>query len=196
MATQNPFAPGYTVQGANTEQGSGPSRSSNGPAAYNYLAWTASPEDVQGLSTITSATTYLIRVITPTSGVSTKIDVNATTVGTVSVLYMGIYSAAGALLATTAESHAAWVANKNTLSWVTPVALSGGTNYYVAMNFTYSVTPVLASVAVSTVQNFGLTASTMSFGTAAANTVPLPATNAMASNTLNSTVAVPWVAIY
>lgn len=195
MATQNYQAPGWVAQGANSEVGSGPSRSTNGPASYNYLAWTASPEDVQGTTALVTATTYLTRVITPASGVSTKVDVNVVAAGSPTAAYIGIYSAAGALLATTAESHTLWVNGKVTLSWVAPVILTGGTNYYVALNVT-ATSPTVSGIALSTVQNFGLTASTMSFGTAAANTVPFPAANVMASNTANNTLAVPWFGIY
>lgn len=190
--------PGWTNQQftSNLEEGFAPtSLSSSGAAAQGYLAWSMNPLDVVSTFSPVSATTYLVRCMAPLAGVVSKMDLNATTAGTQTHVYAGLYSAAGALIASAVDFTASWGAGKNTFSWTTPALIAGGTFVWVALNLTWSVQPVLAAAAASSVQNFNTTAATALFSVAATSTVPLPATNAMASNTA-SALAIPWVALY
>src|SRR5690348_9228670 len=92
------------------ESSAGPNSSLLNSAAQNgFLAWSMIPQDSISTHTIgTTLTNYLVRVYVPANGTSTKAAiVPHTNVANISAFYMGLYSAAGAQLAVTAESHTA-----------------------------------------------------------------------------------------
>jgi hypothetical protein len=170
----------------------------NSAAQAGYLGWTGLPADAISTFSPASATSYIAKIFVPAGGTSTKIDVNASTVGTVSAAYFGLYNAAGAQVAATAEDHSSWAANRNSIAWVSSVLLAGSTFYYVVLNLTWSVQPVLSAMTVSAVQNFGpvnSVAGTNTFATTGTNTVPLLASYTMTSQT-PSALAIPFIAIF
>jgi hypothetical protein len=170
----------------------------NTPGQAGYLGWSGLPTDAISSFSPATATSYAVKTFVPANGTTTKLDLNAGTVGTVSVAYFGLYTATGTQIATTAESHAAWVVNKNEFSWTTAANVVGGNFYYVVMNLTWSVQPILTAATVSAVQNFGPlngTSGSQAFLTTGTNTVPLPASFTMTSGTA-SALAIPFVAIF
>lgn len=196
--------PGWTNQSttpysSGLESYAGPSGAVfNSAAQAGYLGWTGIPADAISTFSPASATSYIAKIFVPSNGTTTKIDMNVTTVGTVSAAYFGLYTAAGTQVAATAESHSAWAANKVELSWASSALISGSSFYYIVMNLTWSVQPVLAAMTVSTVQNFGPVngvAGTNAFATTGTNTTPLPTSFTMASQTA-SALAIPFLAIF
>lgn len=168
----------------------------NAAANNGYGAWSLIPEDaVASVNHAASTTLQLTRVWVPTSITVGHLDFDFTTVGTVTVFWAGIYSAAGTLLGTSAESHAA-IANPalTPIALTSSVNLSGGSFYYVGTTLTWSVQPVLAgsTMVSAAVANANLTAATANTATAGTNAT-LPSTITMSSNTTIATKI--WVGL-
>jgi hypothetical protein len=206
MATQNPFAPGYTVQGANTEQGAGPGLGAASPSANGYLAWSTEPDDATASIAVgTTATSFgwLTRVYCQTGGPSTKLDLvtatgaPATITGCVFALYSSASFATGPLAFTASQTATQFTAATTlfSVSWSTPssVFLQAGQNYWVYTTATFSSTGVLTLAGTTSqsaaVQNANLTASATNgcnsmtispapvlFGAVAANSTLTPQT--------------------
>lgn len=171
-------------------------------AAQNgFLAWSMITQDAISTHTVgTTLTNYLIKVFVPASGATTKAAIIPhTNVANISAFYMGLYSAAGAQLAVTAESHTAIQTSGNDAvyepSWTTATTVTGNTFYYILVLAGWATgAPTFAGCTGSSAAslNAGLTAATgysVSNGTAATP----PASYTMSSNTLLATA--PWVAI-
>jgi hypothetical protein len=168
----------------------------NAATNNGYVAWSLIPEDA--IATVNHAATtvlQLTRVFVPASATVGHVDFNFTTSGTVTVFYAGIYSAAGVLLGSTAESHASISTSAITgLALSSSVNLSGGSFYYVGTTMTWSVQPVMAgsTMASAFVANANLTAATDNTATAGTNAT-LPSTITMSSNTAIATKL--WVGL-
>lgn len=175
----------------NLETSAGPNSSLLNSAALNgYVAWSLIPED--SIATVNHAASthlQLTRVLVPANGSVGHLDFDFTTGGTVTVFWAGIYSAAGVLLATSAESHTLISTSALTpIAMTTSVNLSGGTVYYVGTTLTWSVQPVLAGstmgggAGTTWMTNPNLTVATANSADAGVNAT-LPATVTMSSNT-------------
>lgn len=178
-----------------TSSGGAPSVLLSNAAGQGYLGWSGMASDAISTFSPVSATTYLTRIFVPEGGTTSKLDVWSTTVGTVSAAYFGLYNSAGAQIAATAESHTAWAAGRNALSWTSSVPVQGGNFYFVAANLTWSVQPVVTAMTVSAVQNLNLSSGNYNFSTGPNNTVPLPASYTLTGWTASAGAPI-WVAIY
>jgi hypothetical protein len=130
----------------NVEQGFGANSSVfNMAQQWGYIGWSMITEDAiaNPLHPVTNQT-WVTRVFIPVTAVNSKVDVVFTTAGTQTHWFMGIYNAAGTLMATTVDSTASVALGLVTLNWVTPTILQGGTFYWVVSNFTFSAAPALA----------------------------------------------------
>jgi hypothetical protein len=148
---------GWTTQNAggavgtlspDEEQGFGANSYLISPSSqFNYIGWSMITEDA--IASTTHPTTnipWITRVFVPVSALCSKVDVCITVSQTVTHWYMGIYNAAGTQLAVTADSFATLSGQTGllTLSWTTPVTLTGGTFYWVATNQTAGTSPTFA----------------------------------------------------
>lgn len=185
------------------ESSAGPNSSLlNEAQQWGFLAWSTPVTDAQSSFTIgTTLTNYLARIYVPANGSTTKaFCFPQTNVANISAFYMGLYSAAGAKLAATAESHTAIGTSGNnalyTPSWAAATTVTGGQFYYVAMIVGWATgAPTFACSTPSSnanLLNANLTAATAvaaSNGTAATP----PASYTMSSN--STLASVLWVGI-
>jgi hypothetical protein len=167
-----------------------------GPGSSGYLGWTAPVWHATSTLSLTTTDIYVVAVYVPVAGTTTYADVDATTVGTVTVADAGLYSLAGTKLASAATAQlttntAAWGAGINTWGWVTPVALTAGV-YYVSIETTSSAATSLAASPASPVINYNLPANVYNNATYSTGTIPASLTIASLSA---SVLAQPWVGI-
>lgn len=186
----------------NLESSAGPNSTLYNAAARNgFLGWSMDNLDAVTQFTIgTTLTNYLTKVYVPANGVTTKAAIIPhTNVANVATFYMGLYSAAGAQLAVTAESHTPLIAAGNDAiyepSWTTSTTVTGGNFYYIAVIVGWATgAPTFAGVAGSSAAslNAGLSAAA-SFSASNGTAATPPASYTMASNTALASAL--WVAI-
>ena len=169
---------------------------SAGAAASGYLGWTVPVGQATSTASLTTTGIYVVAVYVPAAGTATYADVNATTAGTVTVADTGLYSLAGAKLASAATQQlttntAAWGAGINTWAYVTPVALTAGV-YYATIETTSSVAAVLSAAPASAVINFNLPVNQYNNATYSTGTIPSSIT---VSGLSASVAAQPWIGI-
>jgi hypothetical protein len=143
--------PGYgwsNQQYTSLESYSGPtSELFNAAVGNGYLAWSGLPNDFNTAVTPPVSTHALLtRVFVPTNGVVGHADFYFPTTGTPTVFYAAVFSAAGAQLATSAESHSGIVASALTpVAFTASAALTGGQFVYVFTTLTYTSTLTMAA---------------------------------------------------
>ena len=170
---------------------------SAGAAASGYLGWTVPVGQATSTASLTTTDIYVIAVYVPAAGTATYAEVNATTAGTVTAANTGLYSLAGAKLASaalaqlTTNSGDAWGAGINTWAYVTPVALAAGV-YYATIETTSSVAAVLSAAPASAVINFNLPVNQYNNATYSTGTIPSSIT---VSGLSASVAAQPWIGI-
>lgn len=167
-----------------------------GPGASGYLGWSAPVWHATSTASLTTTDIYVVAVYVPVAGTTTWMDVDATTQGTVTVADVGLYTLAGAKLASAATAQlttnsAAWGAGINTWGWVTPVAITAGV-YYTTIETTSSGAPSLAASPASPVINYNLPVNQYNYATYSTGTIPSSLTIASLSAAVS---AQPWVGI-
>lgn len=117
------------------------------PSLQNsYSAWSMPMESAASATNhVASTHGQLTRIYVPSNCTVGHVDFYFTTTGTTTVFLSGLYSATGAQLAVTAESHAAIINTAITpVAFTTSPTLAGGNFYYLFTTITWSVQPVLA----------------------------------------------------
>lgn len=129
---------------------------------HNLLAWTYDGALGVGGSAVVAGTLNFAKVHLPVPGTVTNVILNVVTVGatlTSGNCIAGVYTAAGAKIAVTADQSAAWVSTGNKV-----MALTGGGqqlaagDYYVVFWFNGTTSPQMLRTGVTNATNVGLTA--------------------------------------
>ena len=166
------------------------------PSAAGYLGWTAPVWHATSTVSLTSTNISVVAVYVPGGGTTSYLDVNASTVGTVTVADAGLFTLAGvqlahALTANLTTNSTAWGAGINTWAWTTPAVLAAGI-YYVTLETTSSSAPSLTAAPASAVINFNLPVNQYNNATYSTGTVPASITPSSLSAAVT---AQPWAGI-
>lgn len=171
------------------------------PAAHNLLAWTYDPSHAVNNIVLTGGTIYLAKLHITRSVSVTKLYWWMSVAGetpTAGQNFGGLYSSAGARLATAdADATVAASAGLQALT-IASTALTAGTFVWAALVFNAGTAPTVQYASGATgalaVCNVGLTAATFRYATAGTSQTSLPTTITPASNT-GSLIAGPWMAV-
>lgn len=181
----------YTATGAFGEQL---------PVNHGFSGWTYDPALALNSSLLTNGTLYLSKVNIPDDVSVTKLYWWITAVGatpTAGQNWVGIYSAAGTLLASAGVDADITSTGLKTTT-IASTALTAGSFYWVALLFNAGTAPTLSrgtgSGGLASAVNAGLTSGTYRFATNGTLQTTLPATITPGSNTATG-FAGPWAAV-
>jgi len=161
-------------------------------AAMPFIAMNVDPALAAAATSLVSGTVYMQRIDLPAPATISTITTAFTTGGitlTAGQNFAGLYSAAGARLAVTADQTAAWAATgEQNMALTVPYAAAAGT-YYTAYLSNGTTPPmflrVATSVSVAAIINHGLTTSTARWTTGPTAQTTLPVSITMASRVLS-----------
>lgn len=158
-----------------------------------YLLWAAPPTESGGASTSapTSGTTYSIRCYVPASCTLNSLAMRVATIGsglTAGQNLLGVYSAAGAQLGTSADQSTTWAGTtgSKTMALSTPVSLTGGVYIYIVVLSVGTTPPTFNRTTNSGTENMGLTGASIRWGVIATGQTALPASFTPANITSSS----------
>ncbi|SDL28041.1 glycosyl hydrolase family 28-related protein [Streptomyces indicus] len=192
-------AAGATTATARTLTSGGSTDATFTPADHGLIAWTHDPATLRSASNATvSGTVYLCKVKVvgrPRQVTNIIIGIEAVGAGLIAgQCLVGIYSSAGTRLAVSADQATNWTTTgQKTIPLTAPTTLAVG-SYYVAILAVGTTPPQFAMGAGgSTTVSPGLTAATARFLTGPTAQTSLPATIALASQTVTS--GARWAAL-
>lgn len=138
-----PAGAGTLVGRIKTLEAAGSGSTTSGfPEMNNFKHWNYDPDSVSGTVGMTSGSLYLIRLYVPTAMTISNIGVYCGTAGTVSGVYGGLYTGAGARLSQGANQSGSWGTGFKNLPLGSSQALTVG-YYYAALLFVHSSAPAL-----------------------------------------------------
>lgn len=170
------------------------------PSDQNLVAWSFDPAAASSSTVISSAgALHLVKVNLRYSSTITNVLYEVNTAGaTLSSAFVGVYSSAGSLLATSASQTANFTATGfYTAAMTVPITNAAAGTYWVAFVCTGTTGPGLARsnnlVSAGAMLNAGLTAANYRFAVNGTGNATLPASITPASNTQD--VAGYWAAL-
>ncbi|MCI3279203.1 hypothetical protein [Streptomyces cylindrosporus] len=170
------------------------------PAAHGVAAWCYDPALAVNSTQLTAGTLYLVRVNIAAAVNVTKMYwwvANTGSGATTNGNWVGLYSSAGTLLAST-NVDAGFSSATLKATTIASTALAAGSFYWVGLLFNASVTPTLTRgsgwTGVDAAANLGLAASAYRFAKNGTGLTSLPSSITPSSN-IGSDIAGPWVAV-
>jgi hypothetical protein len=170
-------------------------RAGSKPADQLLIGWVYDSEHASSTNILTSGTVYLHKMWFPADSTVSSLGWTITTGGsslTAGQSLMGLYNAAGTLLAQTADQSGNWTSTGFKLPALTaPLAITTSDYYYVAVLSVGTTPPTGASSpGLQTTYNANTTGADLRHAVGATAQTALPSTITMSSNT--STSASTW----
>jgi hypothetical protein len=166
---------------------------------YSVIAWNYDPVGIQGTTTLTNGTLHLVRVKLRFATTITNLLVSVGTAGitpTAGQSFLGLYNAAGTLVATTADAGTALTGTSLISVPLTAPYVAVAGEYWVAVMVNFATAPLLARASNQNIFgtfSLGATAANRRFAINGTALTALPGSITPASNATATTGQTYWV---